>query len=78
MAWLRLPPAGRDGRVAVLPSAGGHCTEVTINRKLPAVSAFYQHSARNGVQLGCSEADLSRLSHRLTGRYRTRADGLDI
>ena len=52
VAWLRLPPAGRDGRVAVLPSAGGHCTEATINRKLSAVSAFYQHSARNGVELG--------------------------
>lgn len=52
VAWLQLPLAGRDGRVAVLPSAGGYCTESTINRKLSAVSAFYQHSARNGVQLG--------------------------
>jgi hypothetical protein len=24
VAWLRLPPAGRDGRVAILPSAGHH------------------------------------------------------
>lgn len=52
VAWLRLPPTGRDGRVAVLPSVDGHCTEATINRKLSAVSAFYQHSARNGVELG--------------------------
>jgi hypothetical protein len=52
VAWLRLRPAGRDGRVAVLPSAGGHGTEATINRKLSAVPAFYQHSARNGVELG--------------------------
>lgn len=52
VAWLRLPPAARDGRVAVLPSVGGHCTESTINRKLSAVSAFYQHSARSGVELG--------------------------
>jgi integrase/recombinase XerD len=52
VAWLRLPPVAQDGRVAVLPSAGGHCTEATVNRKLSAVSAFYQHSARNGVQLG--------------------------
>ena len=52
VAWLRLPPAARDGRVAVLPSVGGHCAEATINRKLSAVSAFYQHSARNGVELG--------------------------
>ena len=52
VAWLRLPPPARDGRVAVLPSVGGHCAEATINRKLSAVSAFYQHSARNGVELG--------------------------
>jgi integrase len=52
VAWLRLPPAGRDGQVAVLPSAGGYCIESTINRKLSAVSAFYQHSARHGVELG--------------------------
>lgn len=52
VAWLRLPPVARDGQVAVLPSAGGYCTESTINRKLSAVSAFYQHSARNGVELG--------------------------
>ena len=52
VAWLRLPPAARDGRVAVLPSVAGHCSEATINRKLSAVSAFYQHSARNGVELG--------------------------
>ena len=25
VAWLRLPPAGRDGRVAVLPSVEQHC-----------------------------------------------------
>ena len=48
VAWLRLPPAGRDGRVVVLPSAQGHCGDATVNRKLSAVSAFYQHQARNG------------------------------
>jgi site-specific recombinase XerC len=52
VAWLRLPPAARAGRVSVLPSVSGHCTEATINRKLSAVSAFYQHSARSGVELG--------------------------
>ncbi len=52
VGWLRLPPVARDSRVAVLPSVDGHCTEATINRKLSAVSAFYQHSARNGVELG--------------------------
>jgi len=52
VAWLRLPPEGRDGRVAVLPSVEHHCGEATVNRKISAVSAFYQHAARNGVDLG--------------------------
>jgi integrase/recombinase XerD len=52
VAWLRLPPAARHGQVSVLPSVESHCAEVTVNRKLSAVSAFYQHAARNGVELG--------------------------
>jgi integrase/recombinase XerD len=39
VAWLRLPPEGGDGRVAVLPSVEHHCGEVTVNRKISAVSA---------------------------------------
>jgi integrase/recombinase XerD len=52
LAWLRLPPPARDGQVAVLPSVVAHCGQATVNRKLSAVSAFYQHSARHGVDLG--------------------------
>src|SRR5262245_9236446 len=26
VAWLRLPPAARDGRVAVLPTVAHHCS----------------------------------------------------
>jgi site-specific recombinase XerD len=52
VAWLRLPPPARSGEVVVLPSVTRHCTEATVNRKLSAVSAFYQHAARNGVELG--------------------------
>jgi integrase/recombinase XerD len=52
VAWLRLPVAGRDGRVAVLPSVEHHVSAATVNRKLSAVSAFYQHAARHGVDLG--------------------------
>ena len=52
VAWLRRPPAARDGAVAVLPSVEHHCGESTVNRKLSALSAFYQHAARNGVDLG--------------------------
>jgi integrase/recombinase XerD len=52
VAWLQLPPAGRSGAVAVLPSAAAQVTAVTVNRKLAAVSAFYAHQARNGAGVG--------------------------
>jgi site-specific recombinase XerD len=52
VAWLRLPPHGRDGTVAVLPSAAHHCGAASVNRKLAAVNSFYQFQARNGVELG--------------------------
>ena len=40
VAWLRLPPAGRGGQVAVLPSVAPHVSASTVNRKLAALSAF--------------------------------------
>lgn len=52
VAWLRLPPIARGGKVAVLPSVERHCTESTVNRKLSALSAFYTHAARHGVDVG--------------------------
>jgi hypothetical protein len=52
VAWLRLPPVARDGQVVVLPSVERHCTESTVNRKLSALSAFYTHAARHGVDVG--------------------------
>src|SRR6266568_3407199 len=52
VAWLRLPPAGRDGTVALLPSADGHVSASTVNRKLAALAAFYQHQARQGADVG--------------------------
>jgi integrase/recombinase XerD len=52
IGWLRLPPPGRDGAVAVLPSAVPQVSASTINRKLAAVSAFYAHQARNGAEVG--------------------------
>ena len=52
VAWLALPPAGRDGAVAVLPSAGPHVRAATVNRKLSALAAFYGHQARHGVDVG--------------------------
>jgi integrase len=38
--------------VTVLPSVAGHCTAATVNRKLSALSAFYVHAGRHGVDLG--------------------------
>ena len=52
VAWLQLPPAGRSGAVAVLPSAAAQVGAATINRKLAAVSAFYAHQARHGAEVG--------------------------
>jgi site-specific recombinase XerD len=52
IAWLRLPPTGRSGTVAVLPSVEPHLGAATINRKLSALAAFYQHQVRNGVDVG--------------------------
>ena len=52
VAWLQLPPAGRSGAVAVLPSAVAEVSASTVNRKLAAVSAFYAHQARNGAGVG--------------------------
>ena len=36
----------------MLPSVEHHCSEATVNRKLSALSAFYQHAARHGIDLG--------------------------
>jgi len=52
VAWLRRPPHLRDGTVRALPSAEHHCTASTVNRKLSTLSAFSQHAARHGVDLG--------------------------
>jgi site-specific recombinase XerD len=52
VAWLRLPPSGRGGQVAVLPSARPHVGASTVNRKLSAVAAFYAHQLRHGVDVG--------------------------
>jgi integrase/recombinase XerD len=52
VAWLRLPPAARDGRVLVLPSVQEHVINASVNRKLSALSSFYEFHARHGVDLG--------------------------
>jgi integrase/recombinase XerD len=52
VAWLRLPPGARDGQVAVLPSVEHHCSEASTNRKLAALTSFWEFHARHGVDLG--------------------------
>ncbi|MCV7214631.1 tyrosine-type recombinase/integrase [Mycobacterium crocinum] len=52
VAWLRLPGGARLGNVAALPTADSVCTEATVNRKLSAISAFYEFHQRHGVDLG--------------------------
>src|SRR6185312_302007 len=49
---VRLEDAGEFVAWLRLPSAQCHCGDATVNRKLSAVSAFYQHQARNGIELG--------------------------
>jgi len=49
VAWLRLPPQGRDGMVAVLPAVEDHCSAASVNRKLAALTSFCEFHARHGV-----------------------------
>ena len=49
VAWLRLPPAARDGRVRVLPTVEHHCAGVSVNRKLAALASFCEFHARLGA-----------------------------
>jgi site-specific recombinase XerD len=51
VAWLRLPPQARSGRVAVLPTVAPHCSAASVNRKLSAVTSFCGFHARHGVEL---------------------------
>ena len=51
VAWLRLPPAARDGRVQVLPSVEHQCSASSVNRKLAALTSFCEFHARHGVPL---------------------------
>ena len=51
VAWLRLPPAARDGHVSVLPTVEHHCGGASVNRKLAALTSFCEFHARLGVNL---------------------------
>ena len=64
VAWLRLLPAGRDGKVAVLPTAGSHCSAASVNRKLAALTSFCEFHARHGVSLAGLLATMQPAGHR--------------
>lgn len=68
VAWLRLPPPARNGTVAVLPTVEHHCMASSVNRKLAAVSTFYEFHARSGVAI----ADLL-VTMRPVGPHRSAA-----
>src|ERR1035437_1751645 len=48
VGWLRLPPAARDGRVAVLPTVDHHCSESSVNRKRAALTSFVSSTLGTG------------------------------
>ena len=69
VAWLRLPPQARDGRVAVLPTVAPHCSAASVNRKLSAVTSFCEFHTRHGVELSALVITLQPA----TGRGRNAA-----
>ncbi|MCF7547338.1 tyrosine-type recombinase/integrase [Pseudonocardia sp. WMMC193] len=69
ISWLRLPPAARAGEVAVLPSAEAYCAPSSVQRKLSAVTAFYEFHARHGVEVAGLLVQL-RPAGRPQGSYR--------
>jgi integrase/recombinase XerD len=64
VAWLRLPPAGRDGKVAVLPAVESHCSAASVNRKLAALTSFCEFHARHGVSLARLLTTMQPAGHR--------------
>ena len=52
VAWLRLSRAARSGQVVPLPWVDGDLSAATVNRKLSAVSSFYEFHGRHGAGVG--------------------------
>jgi integrase/recombinase XerD len=51
VAWLRLPPEARAGKVAMLPTVEHYCSASSVNRKLAALTSFCEFHVRHGVAL---------------------------
>lgn len=64
VAWLRLPPPARCRGVTALPGATGYCSAGTVNRKLSAVSAFYEFHHRHAAGPGALLTEWRRNDHR--------------
>ena len=60
VAWLRLPPAARNGRVAVLPTVEHHCAAASVNRKLAALASFCEFPPGTGAAGRSAHRDGSR------------------
>jgi site-specific recombinase XerD len=54
VAWLRMPPPARDGRVTALPTMQPYCSARSVNRKLAALTSFCGFHARHGAELSAS------------------------
>jgi integrase/recombinase XerD len=52
VSWLRLADEARDGGVVPLPWVDSELSAGTVNRKLSALSSFYEFHQRHGVDLG--------------------------
>jgi site-specific recombinase XerD len=69
ISWLRLPPAARAGRAAGLPATESYCAPASVQRKLSAVTSFYEFHARHGVKVAGLLMQL-RPARRPQGSYR--------
>jgi integrase/recombinase XerD len=58
--WLRLSPAQSRGGVTALPSTTPFRTASTVNRKIAAITSFYEFHARHGVQVAAVIREASR------------------
>jgi integrase/recombinase XerD len=47
--WLRLSPGQRRGGVTALPSATAYCAGSTVNRKIAAITSFYERWPRRAA-----------------------------
>src|SRR5258707_864302 len=76
VTWLRLPPAGRDGAVAGLPSPRRQGAASTLNPKLSALAALFPDPAppRAGEALGLRHEDIAAAEQQISVVPRVNAN----